>query len=373
MEKGYSGVMVARRIVIVISSLGGGGTEHVVADLCRYLCEDARSVTLLTLSGDDPDFYNLHPKVKRERMEIRRPAHSKYQSVKFTLEQIVSIRRRIVSLNPDVVLSFIDQVNIRTTISLMGTGIPVIISERVHPGMYSIPKPWDVLRKVCYRFAAATVVQTDEIADWFRRSVVTRNLTVIPNAARGDDFRISQPQHSKRMILAVGRLTNQKGFDVLLRAFAQSGVWSLGWQVVILGEGPKREELTKLAFELGVSGYLAMPGHVANVPQWMSEASIFAFPSRFEGFPNALIEAMQTGLACVSTDCSSGPSLLIENWHNGILVPVDDVDALARTLLLLSQDDSLRQRLGNEAMDVHREFSPDRIHQLWAATLDSVV
>ncbi|MBN9146851.1 glycosyltransferase family 4 protein [Nitrobacter sp.] len=361
-----------RRIVIVISSLGGGGAERVVSDLCQYLADDNRSVTLLTLSGKDPDAYKLHPGVVRERMEIRRDAYSSFQSIKFTCHQIISIRRKILSLNPDVVLSFIDQANIRTIMSMIGSGIPVVISERIHPGLHRIPKGWDVLRKCFYRFASATVVQTEEIAEWFRHSIRTRKLVVIPNAVRCDDFPVVA-QSSGRTILSVGRLTHQKGFDILLRAFAKSGARESGWRVVLLGEGPDRQALTQLAADLDISSSVEMPGYVSDVPRWMAEAGIFAFPSRFEGFPNALLEAMQSGLACVSADCPSGPRVLIDDGCNGLLVPVNDVDALARSIQSLSKNELMRIRLGREAAKVRDRFSPAHIYKLWAATLDSAM
>jgi glycosyltransferase involved in cell wall biosynthesis len=305
-------------------------------------------------------------------MEIRRDAYSTYQSIKFTCHQIISIRRKILSLNPDIVLSFIDQANIRTLMSMIGSGVPVVISERIHPGLHQIPKGWSVLRKCFYRFASATVVQTEEIAEWFSRSIRTRRLIVIPNAVRWDDFPVIA-KSSGLTILSVGRLTHQKGFDILLRAFAKSGAGESGWRVVLLGEGPDRKALTQLTVDLGISNSVEMPGYVSDVPRWMAEAGFFAFPSRFEGFPNALLEAMQSGLACVSADCPSGPSVLIDHGRNGLLVPVNDVDALAQAIQSLSKNELMRSRLGREAAKVRDRFSPAHIYKLWAATLDSAI
>lgn len=128
----------AQRIVVVISSLGGGGAERVVVDLCEYLISQGRDVTVLTLNGNDPDAYELTRSVGRERMKFRQDAHSLPQLVGREWNRLSRMRARIVALNPDVVLSFIDATNVRVLACLVGTGIPVIVSERIHPEHHAI-------------------------------------------------------------------------------------------------------------------------------------------------------------------------------------------------------------------------------------------
>ena len=362
----------AQRITLVISSLGRGGAERVAVDLCRFLAESGRDVSVLTLSGDDPDAYDLPASVHRSRMEIRRAARSALQSIKFTLDHLSEMRRAILSLEPDVVLSFIEQTNIRTTACLAGSGIPVIVSERIHPGHHPLPRSWSLLRRMLYRFAAAVIVQNEDVARWFRKSVATRRLLIIPNAVRDRSFlgdtgaRVEQP-----VILGIGRLARQKGFDLLLRAFASTGLADKGWRVVILGEGEDRKALAQLSDDLGVSGSVELPGHVTGVAGWIARSGIFALPSRYEGFPNALLEAMQLGTASVSFDCPSGPRDLIEHGVNGLLVQAEDVVALADALGQLALDPPLRVRLGREAAKVSETFAADRVYRLWTEALDS--
>ena len=362
----------AQRITLVISSLGRGGAERVAVDLCQFLAESGRDVSVLTLSGDDADAYELPASVRRSRIEIRRAASSAPQSIKFTLDHLRAMRRAIRALKPDVVLSFIEQTNVRTIACLAGSGIPVVVSERIHPGHHPLPRSWSVLRRMLYRFAAAVIVQNEDIAGWFRQSVATRRLLIIPNAIRSQSFlgtvgaRVDQP-----VILGVGRLARQKGFDLLLRAFARSGLADQGWRVVILGEGEDRTALARLSDELGISRSVEMPGHVTDVAGWVARSRIFALPSRYEGFPNALLEAMQLATACVSFDCPSGPRDLIEHGVNGLLVPAEDVDALAAALRELALDPPLRQRLAREAAKVSETFAADRVYRLWTEALDS--
>jgi GalNAc-alpha-(1->4)-GalNAc-alpha-(1->3)-diNAcBac-PP-undecaprenol alpha-1,4-N-acetyl-D-galactosaminyltransferase len=364
---------VAQRITLVISSLGGGGAERVVVDLSRALADAGRDVAVLTLSGDDPDAYFLPPAVQRKRIEIRRNAKSKFESIRFTLGHLMEMRRSLRGLKPEVVISFVEQTNVRTIAALAGTGIPVFVSERIHPGYHPVPRSWALLRRLLYRFASAVVVQTDEIADWFRKNVATRFLVTIPNAVRDNAFAGSSAtaRAKEQIILGIGRLDRQKGFDLLLRAFAKSGLAHDGWRVVILGEGQEMRPLLALSSELEISRSVELCGYVKDVFDWISKSSIFALSSRYEGFPNVLLEAMQLETACVSFDCPSGPGTVIEDGRNGLLVPAEDVDGLSEGLRKLAQDKALRRRLSQEALKVSESFSASRVYKLWMQALDS--
>jgi GalNAc-alpha-(1->4)-GalNAc-alpha-(1->3)-diNAcBac-PP-undecaprenol alpha-1,4-N-acetyl-D-galactosaminyltransferase len=362
-----------QRITLVISSLGRGGAERVAVDLCGFLAKSGRDVSVLTLSGDDHDAYDLTASVGRRRMEIRRDAKSRFQSVRFTIRHLTEMRRNIIALKPDVVLSFIDQTNIRTIACLVGSGIPVLVSERIHPAHHPIPRFWGFLRRIVYRFASALIVQNDNIAGWFRKSVPTRRLVIIPNAVRDSTFLGDHPTRADGpIILGMGRLVKQKGFDLLLRAFAKAKLADDGWRIVILGEGEDRQALAQLSDDLGVLKSVETPGYVTNVSDWILRSSIFALPSRYEGFPNALLEAMQLGTACVSFDCPSGPGDLIVDGNNGLLVSPGDVDAFSEALRKLALNRPLRERLAREAAKVAGTFSINRIYGLWVETLDSV-
>jgi glycosyltransferase involved in cell wall biosynthesis len=365
----------ADRITIVVASLGGGGAERVIVDLSRHLRDSGRQVTLLTLNGDDPDAYLVPDGVRRERMEIRRDAGSLLESVRFSLQHLGAMRRKIVATAPDAVVSFIDQTNVRTLACLLGTKIPVIVSERIHPAHHALPRAWRTARQLVYPLADAVLVQTGDIANWFSSHTRTTRLVVIPNAARDEQDicpGANHPAAPRPLVLAIGRLARQKGFDLLLEAFARSRLKDEGWHLAILGEGGERQALLAQGDALGLSGALTLPGHVAEIGAWLAQADIFALPSRYEGFPNALLEALQTGRACVSFDCPSGPRDLIGNERNGLLIAAEDVDGLGAALRRLADDSELRRRLGAQATLVAAEFSPARIYGKWLALIDAV-
>ncbi len=366
----------AKHIAVVIYSLRGGGAERVTVDLCRYLRDSGREVTLLTLSGDDPDAYAFPEGVRRERMEVRRVAYSPLQTIWYFFSRIAAMRRKLRAIEPDVVVSFMDLVNVWTLLCLFGTGIPVIVSERIHPAYNSITRAWKVARRLIYPIADAVTVQTEEGAEWFRRWTWVRRLAVVPNAVRystesGVQVNEATTAVSCPFILAIGRLAKQKGFDLLLDAFHRSGLIQMGWSLTILGIGPERSALEQQAARLGISRAVTMPGFV-DVTPWLKQADLFVLSSRFEGFPNVLVEAMQMRRACISFACPSGPRELIESNRNGVLVPVEDINGLSEALQRLAADPDLRDRLGAEASRVSERFSPALVYGRWLSLIDAV-
>ena len=365
----------AQRIVLVIGSLGGGGAERVLVDLANYLVSVDRDVAVLTIVSGDEDVYELDGRVMRLRIDIRRDSKNLAGSVIRELSGLRRIRSAIWSFRPDTVVSFIDQTNIRVTAALLATGIPLFVSERVHPGYHSIGRVWGVARWLLYRFATAVVVQTHEIADWTTKNIPSRCVVTIPNAVRAERFG-TKAKHSPRemagsLVLGIGRLTHQKGFDLLIQAFDQAELPSAGWRLVILGEGPDRANLQSLINQLGLRDSVIMPGFAPDVAAWLRRCDIFVLSSRFEGFPHALLEAMQTGCPAISFDCPSGPRDLISSGDNGILLPQQDVDALAEAIRTLATDPTTRTRLGATATAVSERFSPQRVYGMWLDLIDS--
>ena len=371
-----SKVTQANRVAVISASLGGGGAERVVVDLCRYLRDSGREVALLTLSGDDPDAYKAPDGIRRERLEIRRVSRSLFQTIWYSLGRVVAVRRQLLSCKPDIVVSFIDRVNILTLVSLFGTGIPAIASERIHPGYNPIERVWLFARQLIYPFANAVTVQTTDGAEWLRRHTWVKRPVVIPNAVRylqdiGNHTDDAAESAAHPLVLAIGRLAEQKGFDLLLDAFYRSGLARTGWHLAILGEGPERLALEQQATALGMAEAVTFPGFV-DVGQWLRRADLFVLSSRYEGFPNAMMEAMQMQCACISFDCPSGPRDLIENDRNGLLVPPQDVAALSEALQRLAADPALRSRLGAEASKVNERFSPALVYAKWLNLIDEV-
>lgn len=170
-------------------------------------------------------------------------------------------------------------------------------------------------------------------------------------------------------ILALGRLAPQKGFDLLMAAWASASQRLQGWNLHIVGDGPMRAQLAQQAHALGIEDRVRFSPFVDNPFPLYSQCGIFVLSSRFEGLPFVLIEAMSSGAACISFDCPNGPRELIRSGENGLLVPAERVDALADAMVSLGMNPGLRRRLGVAARGVAKNFSEPRVAAQWHEVL----
>jgi glycosyltransferase involved in cell wall biosynthesis len=366
---------LSRKIVLVIASLGAGGAERVMSMLATEWVKRGNHVTLITLDDIGRDHYPLPPDVKRVGLAVLGASMGKLDALQRNLSRLGKLRAAIKAESPDVVISFMDATNVLTLLATSGLKVPVVVSERIDPSHYSIATGWNWLRKKLYPRASTVVVQTESIASWARGIVKRDKVEIIPNPVQ-----VLPPPHSeadaalvpgvpaevfeKPFILAVGRLHEQKGLDLLLAAFAAIPPEEDA-RLVILGEGPEREALTAQAEELGIGDRVYMPGRVANPFPVLARAGIYVLSSRFEGFPNALLEAMAAGLPVVSFNCPSGPGHIINNGVDGILVEAENTEKLCEAMTFLLRDPELRKRLGREAKKSTTKYSLDSITNKW--------
>jgi glycosyltransferase involved in cell wall biosynthesis len=165
--------------------------------------------------------------------------------------------------------------------------------------------------------------------------------------------------------VAAGRLTNQKGFDRLIPAFAQVAREHPDWTLRIYGSGPHRARLQRSILERGLYNNVRLMGRANNMGEEFAKASIYVMSSRFEGFPMVLLEAMSKGLAVVTFDCPRGPSDLITPGEDGLLVPNGDIDGLAQGLLHLVEDEERRRSLGAAAVRTAGRYDAESVGRQW--------
>lgn len=371
------------KIALVISSLGGGGAERVMATLANAWAASGTTVTLITLATSENDKYLLDPHVRRVALGVTDNSVNAITAIGNNVRRILALRAAIRDYRPDAVISFLDTTNALAILACTGLRIPVIVSDRVDVSACPPRGAWLWLYRLLYRRADAVVVQTRRNADAVAR-LTGCAVAVIPNPLRaavavGDPRAESCVElpvpgaDNTRTLLAMGRLAAQKGFDLLLAAFAQVTDRHPDWQLVILGEGPERVRLAGLIAQHGLEDRARMPGFAAVPEQALRSADLFVLSSRFEGFPNALLEAMAEGLPCISYDCPTGPRELIEHGVDGWLVPSGDVEALATALDTLMNDAALRQSLGEHAVAVRDKYGLQAILGHWNAHLAAVI
>jgi glycosyltransferase involved in cell wall biosynthesis len=345
------------KIFFIVSSLNAGGAERVISLMANYWAGLNHNLSIMTISSDKT-FYNLDPKINIIKLGLDRNPESIISGLKANITRIKAIRREIISVKPDIVISFLTQTNIVTTIACKSLSIPVILSERNNPSKEDISTIWKIARYFTYRLSDLLVVQTKQVQKFFKSYGV--KIEIIPNPVRTiNTIRIKK----EKIILAAGRLKPQKGFDLLIKAFAK--VSSKEWQLIILGDGPERGNLKKLISEKHLEKRVRMPGLVKDIDTFFSQASIFILSSRFEGFPNVLCEAMAAGLPCISFKCDSGPSDIIEHNINGILIKKENIRALSGAISDLTNNKDKRNALGKEAIKITSNLRIEKVVCQW--------
>jgi len=244
----------------------------------------------------------------------------------------------------------------------------LIISERNDPARQSLGRAWDLLRRVLYRYADWVTANTQGAVATLSTYVSREKIACIPNPVPKPETVFAQSVNS-RIILAVGRLHRQKAFDVLIEAFAIFSKQHEAWRLQIAGTGEERDSLVALANERGVSDRVDFLGYVDDVTDCFHRASFFVLPSRHEGQPNALLEAMTFGLPVIVTDGSPGPLEYVSDRISGLVAPVEDTQKLAEALGVYADDPDLRKKMGDSGRDKIGENEISSVMKKWGEVL----
>ncbi|UYO93064.1 glycosyltransferase family 4 protein [Pollutimonas sp. M17] len=342
------------KILFFVSSMHAGGAERVAATLASGWARRGDLVTLApTYTKKGNCFYSLNPAVRLVWLADRMgwlgrtlfPSISKW----------FAVRRLVRETNPDVIISFLTNVNVVVLFATRGLGVPVIVCERTNPAFSSSAGAFlQRLRRVSYPWADAVVLQSqDSLAAFTQMVPGAKKLEVVPNPLPPDlrDLNLAPAASAsdRRLVLAMGRLVPFKRFDALIQAFAALAGDYPDWDLAIWGDGPQRDELTQQIQETGLAGRISLPGRTEQPWQEMAKADIFVLTSEVEGFPNVLLEAMALGRACVTVDCPSGPRELSQDGKYALLTPLGDQPALCRAMAQLMDDSTLRDVMGRHA------------------------
>lgn len=364
------------KVMFAIYGIGGGGAERVLVNMANYWSKKGHSIEIVTLwpEGSTP-FYQLDAAVVHSPLSLARNSNNVFQGLANNLRRLCAIRNAIIKSKPDVVISLMDTMNVRVSLASIGLGIPIVLCEHTDPAAHNIGgRVWDILRRVTYPCADSVVVLTNSALSYFDPRI-RRRASVIPNAinlpAEAIDPHLCRRCSHK--IVSVGRLAQVKGFDMLLQAFSILHRSFPLWSLTIWGEGPERAALEKLREKLGLERFVHLPGRTQTPFREMTEADLFVLSSRYEGFPMALLEAMACNLPVISFDCPSGPREMIQHDVDGILVPPEDVNALADAMGRLMDNATLRNQLTKNAGEVVQRFSMEKVMRRWDELLGHVV
>lgn len=349
------------KIIFVTGSLEQGGAERVISILSNKLLINY-DVSIVCYYNR-PHFFTIAPEVNIYNLE----KNSSYNNV---FSKAVCLRKFLLSQKNCVVVAFMLPYYVFTVLSLLGTKIKIVASERTDPRRHSFFRK--ILSRLCLYRVKALIVQTETAKSYYPLNIQVKT-TVIYNPLSDDIKSIFYKSNTGNVnIVTMSRFVKDKNLQLLIHAFRNLCDSFNNITLTMYGNGPLKDELQKLVRHLNLQDCVFFPGYTLNASEALSEADIYVCSSNYEGLPNSLIEAMSCGIPSVSTRVA-GAVDLIADGVNGLLVDIDDLNALTVQLSLLCSNDSLRTKLGKEASKIRELVNPNLITKQWDQLLNNVL
>ena len=350
-----------KSIVFYIGSLSRGGAERVIVNLAEFFFSQGYQVTIVTKMKEKTE-YEVSEGIHRILADIEGEEISSGR-IKNLYRRIYKLRNIFKQIQPDCIVSFIGKNNFMSIAASRGLHIPVIVSVRSAPDREYAGRINKLLVSVLFGMAEGVVLQTTQARAFFRKGIQKKSV-ILPNPLNPNFVKEPFTGKRKKEIVWVGRMDENKNPRMLLEAFHHIYKQHEDWKVIYYGDGEQKEQLEELCIRYHLQDKVRFAGKVDGVENLIDKASVFCLTSRVEGMPNALLEAMALGVVPISTDCPcGGPRDLIRNGINGILIPVDDIDALAQALDELLSDENKRNHMSAEAYKILEKNHPDYVNR----------
>lgn len=346
-----------KKIGIICSSLMRNGAERVAVILANFFLQNNYECKIITLQDSSDDEYSLPESIERYCSGGR---------------SILRLRRAVIQSNADILLVMDTPLAIFAIPACIGLKKKIIVSERSDPVHCNQKKITKILSRFLMKYANGFIFQTMESKQFYDQHLRGRGI-VIANPLKIDQLPLPYVGTKReKIIVGVGRLIESKNYTMLIKAYKRVRDEFPEYNLIIYGEGAYRSELRNISDELGIADNVIMPGNKVDVLEQIRKASLFVMPSDYEGMPNALIEAMALGLPCISTDCPcGGPRSLIKNGENGILVPVDDVDAMTSAIRELLRNPDKAEKIAQNAIELRNLLDSEKVGQQWMEYLEN--
>jgi|GEM_PF-3947931 len=357
------------RIMFLISSLQSGGAERVISTLTKEFIEHGDVVALSTFASKQDDFFALPDQVIRYELGGLEETKSIHRALFCNCLRIWRIHKATEDFQPDVLIAFLPETNVLAVLATLLGARKVVVCERNLRNHKNLPMLWRVLRKITYPRASAITANSTEMKK-FLEHAIKRPVIYLENPIRlPEKVRTHQPKG--KVILSVGRLSEQKNFDLLIRSFCESKYHKAGWSLIIIGEGTERQSLAKLIADLGIVDQVRLMGLSRSIDTYLREASLFVLTSRYEGTPNAALEAMASGVPVMATEtCGEMQNILI-NRFNGLLVPANE-SLIREEMDWACENPNELVKLGKEGSLSVKKFEKTQVARKWREFLVSV-
>jgi len=359
--------MTNKKIIFVINSLQRGGAERVLSTLSNSLSARNYRVTIVCMNQANAG-YKIDGNIRVVTLVNRKGRQHLLKRIGYGLLTYIRLFKVVLAESPSCVISFMTSANLWTGLTCGLLGVPYIVSERTTPELtiHQFNPFYKWLSFHIYKHSKAVVLPAIGIREALKNEAQfkqLKNYRIIRNPVFEFDNTDNKIVHNKQFILGIGRLSHEKGFDQLIAAFSTLKVKNI--DLLIIGEGKERLKLELQIERLGLTQRVHLLGPRNNVEHYYRAASVFVLPSRNEGYPNALVEAMSNGCACVAMDCEFGPGEIITHGLNGVLVPSGDIDQLAKEIFHVLFDREYRTTLGEQAKLIKKTNSLSIISDKW--------
>ena len=344
------------KVVFVTDTLLSGGAERVISVVANSLSLEYQ-VEIICLRNKDV-FYEIAPSIR----VLSLPDCS-------WVKKFILLRKVLAESHTNVVIAFMRNVYEFTMMASLGLGLSIVPCERVDPKI--APFFSKIIRGLLLPFASKFVVQTDEMKDYFRKSIQKKTI-VIANPV--DDSFLREPvafEDRDDIIVSVGRLAPQKDFKTLIRAFSFISDQFPSYSLVIYGEGPQRDELQSYIKSMGLEERVKLPGRSNEIYKELSKSKVFAQTSLFEGMSNAVIEAVCSGLPIVTTAVSGAKQIVKENV-NGFIVGVGKDGEVANRIEQLISNISLLKRFSEASYNMRDLYRIESVSEEWKILINEV-
>jgi glycosyltransferase involved in cell wall biosynthesis len=358
-------------IFFLVSSLNFGGAERVATTLCNSWVETGHNVTLIaTYNGLEQSYFKISPKIKL--IYLANDLDCIKGRDRSSLGRLSKLRHLLKNNRPEVVVSFLPSSNLMAIIAGFKLNIPIIICERTDPEFYPQPWIWKIACRYLYRLADILTVQTENVANKAERLFhIPKNLQVVPNPLPFPaELSVDTALSKSKVLISVGRLIESKQVDHLVHAFLSVHQEYPDWQLHIYGDGPEKSRLIHLVSDYCADAFIKVLGDTSSPWDIMKNAECFAMTSRFEGFPNALLEALAFGLPTVVYDCPSGPDEITNRGEIALLVPLNNLAEFTQALRSILADRELREHLHVRAKkSIVERYALDVVLAKWQTIL----
>jgi GalNAc-alpha-(1->4)-GalNAc-alpha-(1->3)-diNAcBac-PP-undecaprenol alpha-1,4-N-acetyl-D-galactosaminyltransferase len=355
-----------RSVAFIIPNLQMGGAENAMVTLANEWVQTA-DISIITFD-EGTTFFKLDNRIKIVPLHTTGTKGGFLYPLINVVKRYYRLPRAVKKIKPDITIPFMDTSIMWAFFSRFFTRVPLMMVFQLTPSKAIMQRIFFPLRKILYKKAQAAVVLTNDTIDVFERLNIKlpAKTFVIPNAL-STDIVFKEPVQREDVILGLGRLADQKQFNVLIKMFNQ--LQPTHWQLWIVGEGEKRKELEDLIENYGLQNKVKLWGAQKNVGEFYSRAKIFAMTSYYEGFCVALCEAMANGCACVSFDCEVGPADSIENNVNGLLIEDQNQGNFLAALQQLINSPADINRLSGNARSIIDKLNIGKIVNKWEAAV----